>query len=637
MKHKLNIGLLWMMSAAAFSQPAYQRDRMLVEALDRGLVALHQAGDSVSVSWRLLEEDPDGVRFDLYANNTVLAKDAEVTYMKFAAKTLPTGGDVTFRVKAHARKGKVLPRLQEAEFTLASDAPEGYIDIPLARPDEFYMDLYESCSYSIGDCTAADVDGDGQLEIIVKWDPSNAHDNSHNGYTGPVYVDCYEIGATQTGGKPFKWRIDLGPNIRAGAHYTQIMAYDLDGDGKAEVVMKTGDGTVDGTGKVIGDSTAFWPNDAGHILEGPEYLTLFSGETGEALCTTDYVPSRGEPGLWGDRRGNRQERYLACVAYVGNRTSGPKQDKMLPSVVMCRGYYTRATLVAWDWDGHELKQRWMFDSYEGAELETKSNGRTGVKTPGPWGDYSSQGNHSLRVADVDGDGLDEIVYGSCTIDHDGRGLYSTRLGHGDAMHLGPMLPGSNKLYVWQCHEEHGRGSTLRDAATGAILWQLPFDDDCGRCMAADIDPTSPGWEMWSLCTGGIRNYKGELLANPRGLSYNMACYWDGDTLRELLDHNVITKYNWQTQSIDRLVRFDGAQSINGTKAVPALQGDLLGDWREEVLLPSTDNEHLRLYLTPYVTSYRFPCLLQDIPYRHSLTVQNVGYNQPCDLGRPLTK
>ena len=632
MQKILTIGLLWTLSAAAFSQTAYQMDNMSTEFLNRGLVAMRQTEDSMSVSWRLLRDDPESVTFDLIAEGKTLAKNTSATYIKLSTKGFDFSRPITFTVRAHSKKGKVADALQEATYTLPADAPLGYIDIPLDKPEDGWFDLYTSYSYSANDCTVADVDGDGELEIILKWDPSNAHDNSHNGRTGNVVVDCYKISNGKPSDQKYLWRIDLGQNIRAGAHYTQIMAADLDGDGKAEIVMKTADGTIDGKGKVIGDSTAFWVNEFGHINAGPEYLTVFSGETGEALYTTDYVPERGAAGLWGDLKSNRSERYLACVAYLGNTSA--KNGKLLPSVVMCRGYYTRVAIVAWDWDGRELKQRWFFDSYEGATLADKGT-KWIVEKPGPWGDFSGQGDHSLAVADVDADGLDEIIYGSCTIDHNGKGLYSTKLGHGDAMHVTQFLPNDDRLYVWQCHEVHGTGSTLRNARTGEILFQIHYAGDCGRCMAADIDPTNPGVEMWSLCTDGIRNYKGELLANPQGLSYNMGVWWDGDTLRELLDKTTITKYDWTNKSIKTVTRFEGVHSNNGTKAVPALQGDLLGDWREEVLLPSLDNEHLYLFMTPYETSYRFTTLLQDVPYRHTLTVQNVGYNQPTQLSHPL--
>ena len=595
------------------AQPAYRMERLHTESLDRGLVAMRQTRDSLSVSWRMLREDPDNICFDLYMDEKCMVKDTRYTFLNLGVANIDFSKAHTFRVTAHSSsRHSHFP--QEATYVLPANAPLGYLDIALDKPEDQWLDLYTSYTYNANDASVADVDGDGQLELVLKWEPSNAHDNSHNGYTGNVYLDCYEITGQESGvaGHRYKWRIDLGPNIRAGAHYTQPMVYDLDGDGKAEVVMKTADGTIDGEGDVIGNPAAFWVNANGHILDGPEYLTVFSGETGKALYTTDYVPGRGEPGLWGDNKGNRSERYLACVGYLGNVSADGKE---LASVIMCRGYYTRATLAAWDWNGKELRQRWFFDSYADGQ-----------------GAYSSQGNHNLRVADVDADGYDEIVYGSCTIDHNGTGLYSTGLGHGDAMHLTAFLPDDKHLQVWQCHESHGRGSSFRDARTGKIIFQIPYDEDCGRCMAADIDPTSEGVEMWSLCTGGIRNTRGEKIANPRGLSYNMAVWWDGDLLRELLDRNSVTKYDWTKKSIRTVTTFLGVSSNNSSKSNPCLQADVLGDWREEVLMRSTDSEHVYLFMTPYPTDYRFDTFLQDIPYRLSVVTENVAYNQPTQPG-----
>ena len=644
MHHKSILGLLWMLSTVAFSQSRYHTDSMSMEHLDRGLVAVRQSEDSVVVSWRLLNEDPKMVLFDLYADDSLIVSNTIKTYISLPTQGLDFSHPNTFKVVAKAQRGLIIDRSKEATYSLPADAPMGYIDIPLNKPADAGEGTPFQCQYAANDCSVADVDGDGQLEIIVKWNPSNAHDNSHDGYTGHVLVDCYSLtplpdrAEGDSSLSHFKWRIDLGRNIRAGAHYTQIMAYDLDGDHKAEVVMKTADGTIDGLGNVIGDSTANYVNENGKIMSGPEYLTVFSGETGQALYTTDYVPDRGEPGLWGDSKANRSERYLAGVGYLGNSTTVRHGKKdypvLLPSVIMCRGYYTRTTLVAWDWDGKELKQRWFFDSYEGAELKRQDT-KMVVSKEGPWGAYSKQGNHSLIVADVDMDGFDEIIYGSCTIDHDGKGLYSTGLGHGDAMHLGPMLPNDNRLYVWQCHETMNQGCTLRDARTGKIIHQVMMDGDCGRCMAGDIDPTNPGYEMWSIHTKGILNYKGEVIANPKGLTFNMGIYWDGDIYRELLDRTSITKYNWVDKTIDRLVRFEGVHSNNGTKANPSLVGDILGDWREEVLFPTLDNKHLRIFVTPYPTAHRIPTLLQNVVYRHSLTIQNVGYNQPTQMNHIL--
>lgn len=582
-----------LIAISSIAQPNYDFSKLKRERLGRGVIAIRENPSTVAVSWRYLSSDPMNESFDIYRNgekiNNHPLKDA--TFFQDAY----TGTEsVLYTVKA--REGKT-----ESSYQLPANAPSGYLNIPLNRPEDGTTPLGQNYFYTPNDASIGDVDGDGEYEIILKWDPSNAHDNSHDGYTGEVYVDCYKLS-----GK-LLWRINLGRNIRAGAHYTQFMVFDFDGDGKAEVVMKTADGTVDGTGKVIGDAQADYRSEQGRILTGPEYLTVFNGLTGEAMQTIDYVPERGNLMDWGDSRGNRSDRFLACVAYL---------DGIHPSVVMCRGYYTRTVLAAFDWDGKELKQRWVFDS----------------NNPG-CEDYAGQGNHNLRVGDVDGDGCDEIIYGSCAIDHNGKGLYTTKMGHGDAIHLTHFDPSRKGLQVWDCHENKRDGSTYRDAATGEILFQIKDSTDVGRCMAADIDPTQPGVEMWSVASGGIRNVKGEVVKDRvRGLSCNMAVWWDGDLLRELLDRNRISKYNWEKGICERIAIFEGTLSNNGTKANPCLQGDIVGDWREEVLMRTADNTALRLYVSTITTDYRFHTFLEDPIYRISIATQNVAYNQPTQPG-----
>ena len=582
-----------LIAISSIAQPNYDFSKLKRERLGRGVIAIRENPSTVAVSWRYLSSDPMNESFDIYRNgekiNNHPLKDA--TFFQDAY----TGTEsVLYTVKA--REGKT-----ESSYQLPANAPSGYLNIPLNRPEDGTTPLGQNYFYTPNDASIGDVDGDGEYEIILKWDPSNAHDNSHDGYTGEVYVDCYKLNGQQL------WRINLGKNVRAGAHYTQFMVYDLDGDGHAEVVMKTADGTVDGVGKVIGDVNADYRSEQGRILTGPEYLTVFNGLTGEAMQTIDYVPERGNLMGWGDSRGNRSDRFLACVAYL---------DGIHPSVVMCRGYYTRTVLAAFDWDGKELKQRWVFDS----------------NNPG-CEDYAGQGNHNLRVGDVDGDGCDEIIYGSCAIDHNGKGLYTTKMGHGDAIHLTHFDPSRKGMQVWDCHENKRDGSTYRDAATGEILFRIKDSTDVGRCMAADIDPTQPGVEMWSVASGGIRNVKGEVVKDRvRGLSCNMAVWWDGDLLRELLDRNRISKYNWEKGICERIAIFEGTLSNNGTKANPCLQGDIVGDWREEVLMRTTDNTALRLYVSTIPTDYRFHTFLEDPIYRISIATQNVAYNQPTQPG-----
>lgn len=584
---------LCLMAVSLMAQPNYDFTKLKREHLGRGVIAIRENPSTVAVSWRYLSSDPMTESFDVYRNGEKINKHPlkDATFFQDAYAGTES---VLYTVKA--REGKT-----ESSYQLPANAPSGYLNIPLNRPKEGTTPEGQTYSYTPNDASIGDVDGDGEYEIILKWDPSNAHDNAHNGYTGPVIVDCYKLNGQHL------WRINLGKNVRAGAHYTQFMVYDLDSDGRAEVVIKTGDGTVDGAGKVIGDANADYRSELGRILTGPEYLTVFNGLTGEAMKTIDYIPERGHLMDWGDDHANRSDRFLACIAYL---------DGVHPSVVMCRGYYTRTVLAAFDWDGKDLKQHWVFDS----------------NNPG-CEEYAGQGNHNLRVGDVDGDGCDEIIYGSCAIDHNGNGLYSTGMGHGDAIHLTQFDPSRKGLQVWDCHENKRDGSTYRDAATGEVLMQIKSDIDVGRCMAADIDPTNPGVEMWSSASGGIRNIKGDVVKERvRGLSCNMAVWWDGDLLRELLDRNIVSKYNWEKGICERLAVFEGALSNNGTKANPCLQGDIVGDWREEVLLRADDNTALRLYVSAIPTEYRFHTFLEDPIYRISIATQNVAYNQPAQPG-----
>lgn len=591
--------LLISISGVATSQPAYDFTKLKKEALGRGFVAVREDRNTVNLSWRYLSADPMDIAFDIYRNGEKINKTPlnKATFFKDAATPL---GSMHYELRLV--DGEATRTVEKAaQYLLPEDAPLGYLNIPLNIPPAGVTPSGQAFAYQANDASVGDVDGDGEYEIILKWDPSNAHDNAHDGYTGNVFFDCYKLNGKHL------WRIDLGRNIRAGAHYTQFMVYDLDGDHRAEIVMKTGDGTVDGVGHVIGDPEADHRNSVGRILTGPEYLTLFEGATGKALQTIDYIPERGDLQGWGDTRANRSDRFLAAIAYL---------DGEYPSVVMCRGYYTRTVLAAFDWREGKLTSRWVFDS----------------NMPGNEA-YAGQGNHNLRVGDVDGDGCDEIVYGSCTIDHNGHGLYSTGMGHGDAMHLTAFDPSSGKLQVWDCHENKRDGSSFRDAKTGKVLFQVKSDIDVGRAMAADIDPAHRGVEMWSLASGGIRNIQGEVI-NPsiEGISVNMACWWDGDLSRELLNDTRISKYNPTSGIAEVLLECDECVRNNGTKSTPALCADVLGDWREEVIFRTEDNKNLRIYTTPHETPYRFHTFMEDPVYRISVATQNVAYNQPTQPG-----
>ena len=584
------------------AQTKYDFSKLKTENLGRGVVAVRQSQKEVFVTWRYLVQDARNVAFNVYRdgkklNSTPIEK---VTYF------------VDNNASSAAAKYTVKPVINGKEtdgksgtFAMQANAPVGYVNIPLQKPVGGKTPDGKTYGYTANDASIGDVDGDGEYEIFLKWEPTNAHDNSHNGYTGNVLIDCYRLSGEKL------WRVDLGRNIRAGAHYTQFMVFDFDGDGKAEMAVRTSDGSKDGKGKIIGDAKADYRSPNGHVFTGKEYLTVFNGLTGAAMASVDFEPNRGDTKDWGDDHGNRSERMLAAVAYL---------DGIRPSIIMCRGYYAKTMLAAYNWDGKNLSKKWIFDS------SVKGNE-----------DYAGQGNHNLRVGDVDGDGCDEIIYGSCAIDHDGKGLYSTKMGHGDAMHLTQFIPGKPALQVWDCHENKKDGSTLTDAATGKVLFQLPSNIDVGRCMAADIMPSNNGVEMWSIDSKGIYNYKGKKVAdlkfsrqNP--FPVNSAVWWDGDLSRELLDRNVVYKYNEKTNRCDTLQVFDGTISNNGTKATPCLQGDLYGDWREEVLLRTKDDKNLRLYVSTLPAEYRFHTFLTDPVYRISIATQNVAYNQPTQPG-----
>ena len=285
------------------------------ERLDRGVVAVRQADGKVFVSWRTLKSDTKDMAFDVYRNGTKLNKKPLTEGGTWFVDEEPMG-EAVYQVISRGKRKEALGRrtlatvgTQESgkridTFTLKGDAPVGYLPIRVQKPDEMH---------TANDASVGDVDGDGQYEIILKWDPINSHDNSHDGMTDPTLLDCYRLNGD------LLWRIDLGRNIRSGAHYTPFIVYDLDGDGRAELMVKTADGTRDAAGTVIGDSVADYRNEAGRILEGPEYISIFNGLTGEVMDTKPYIPERGDVKDWGDNRGNRSERYLAAVGYFGGK------------------------------------------------------------------------------------------------------------------------------------------------------------------------------------------------------------------------------------------------------------------------------------------------------------------------------
>ncbi len=708
---------------------------LTMERLDRGLVAA-TTSEGVFLSWRLLAPEVTGATatgltgpaFAVYRDGTKVATVTSST------NYLDTAGTPTSRYRVAA-----VVDGHEVDGTEATPWSQPSLDIPLHKPADGVTPVGEAYTYSANDMSVGDVDGDGQYEYVVKWDPSNSKDVSQVGYTGNVYVDAYEQDGTQL------WRIDLGVNIRAGAHYTQFPVYDFDGDGKAELMMKTAPGSkittykADGTVKSekfvtipkrdrkagVTDATDYrlsksgyyehlvemfqgwstrpevtsgqWPatleqafgiapqytyplNDAdaralvdyfmdvyapsrsarnvlrnfeGFIVDGPEYLTVFAGDTGKELQTVDYKPGRDDDGLlWGDyamariEPGNRVDRFLSGVAYLDGKN---------PSAVFARGYYTRSTVIAYDWDGRALKEKWYVDSGHVPmtnPFNDSPHGRDGTNPE--FATLTTQGFHSLSAADVDGDGKQEIVYGAATIDDDGSLLYSSfdtlpagsaapgqyvRLGHGDAMHVTDIDPDRPGLEIYTSHEGATfapYGMDLRDAKTGQVIFGKYSGADTGRSMVGDVLPGVRGLEVWASLPGGSGSlglYSASGQFTPGAIpGTNMSIKWLPDGTTQIVNGSADQDVTIDDWTRGRQLTATGTRSNNGTKGNPSLVADVFGDWREELLVRTADSSAIRVFTSTAVSHRNMYTLMHDPQYRVEVARQQTTYNQPSDVG-----
>ena len=658
-------------NAAEVKTPQYQTNARQMEKLNRGLIAVKttadtrgQAVNGVYLSWRLLgDESLENQAFDIYKNGTKI----HTTGVHDATNWIDTSGTASDKYKV-VKAGEDASKETEVTPTSNNNCAKSnevgngnseknsftYVDIPISRPDPVermgdgkisnYYTVDKSHEGGANDASVGDLDGDGNYEIVLKWDPTDSKDSAGADFTGNAYIDAYKIDPNNDG---YMWRIDLGKNVTSGAHYTQFLVYDFDGDGKSEVAMKTAPGTVDGTGHYVTevgdtdeirntDNTKSYIGTSGRLKgKNPftQYLTIFDGETGAALYTTDYIPyDAAEDKYWGDGKAkyNRSERYLAAVAYL---------DGIHPSIVMCRGYYHDSVIRAYTWDGTELTMQW---EHKGKKSESSTT-------------LYGQGNHNLSVGDIDNDGKDEIVYGSAALDDDGKTvLGNTGLGHGDAMHMSDFNnDGTQEVFSVKEEEFKKYAEDLRVASTGKHFWssgKLTTSSDNGRGVMDNIDDSYAKEHSNALAIGwssGIANAHDlngdDVAAKPAGAGSgtfdNFLVYWDGDLSRELLDANIIQKYYAATGTTKRFYgpsdgyTLTGGSTNNYSKRNPSLVADIWGDWREEIIMPvnkgsATDQAYLRIYTSTIPTDYRITTLMHDCQYRLSVAWQNVGYNQP---------
>lgn len=615
--------------------------------------------NGILVSWRSLTSDSEETAFTIRRGNKVIAKNVSsaTNYLDKKGNTTDT---YTITTTVNGKQTEV-----------CSVAPwqSIFTTIDIKRPPQQAAADGNMGYYQPEDISVGDLDGDGEYELVLKWGASNQRDNGHQGCSSPCIIDAYRMDGTHL------WRIDLGLNIRSGAHYTQFLVYDFDGDGKAEMICKTAPGSKDGTGHYVSeagseasvrnaDNTAVHVNRNGHITGGEEFLTVFNGLTGKAMHTIFYSPSRSAEDFpmsateynyeaWGDHNYNRGNRHNAAVAYLNGTDH-------LPSAIMQRGYYTRCYLWAVDWNGQQLSTRWLHKGLRngwsvvaGPESGMIKQNISETAVPDTQTSFA-QGVHSISVADVDGDGCDEISIGAATIDHNGSLLFSTGAGHGDAIHLTDLCPDRPGYEVMMPHEEPPYGYDIHDAATGEIICSATGHEDNGRGLAANFLPSNPGSEFWSATDRRIRSCStGEVLMDNCP-DINFRIYWTGDPYDQTFDGRFsysrrhssprICNYNTATNSIQTFFEFlpyGNPSTCNGTKSTPCLQADILGDWREEIIMyrnvgsPHSDSCQLMIFSTPEPTIYKVPCLMQDHVYRMGIAWQNSSYNQPPHLSYDL--
>ena len=580
------------------------------DKLDRGLVAMKVAG-GVYLSWRIPAEEYYDVTYNVYRDG-VKINDTPLSVSNFKDNS----GTIvnTYTVTAVVR-GKEQQQCKQTSVWGSS-----YKEIRLTHKDI-------SSTLVPNDACCADVDGDGELEILMKFDNESEISASYprNGHNGEYSIfEVFKMDGTRL------WWVNCGPNMGDFQNNEQnIVAYDWDGDGKAEAVMRAADGTVihcaDGTTYVVGDASKNYRGATGggvnwFMHDGAEYLVYMNGETGKPYQCIEYPLKRLESGetdleaAWGDGYGHRSSKHFFGAPYL---------DGKKPSIFLARGIYTRHKMIAYDVDPatHSLKERWRWFN----------------NTNGPW---KGQGYHNYGIADVDWDGRDEIVFGSMVIDDNGKGLSTTGLGHGDAQHCGDFNPYIHGQEIYACNEDRP-GNNYRDATTSKIYHRFNAGNDDGRSMCGNFTDEFPGALGCSAREGAISTVTNGAISgmDATGVTQNFRIYWDGDLCEE--SFNYVSGKNtaggiYKYGSWNPIYTCDGSMTNNDTKGTPCYQGDILGDWREEIIMRTADN-NIRIYSTPTPTEYRNYSLWHDHQYRNAMVWQMCGYNQPPHVSYFLGK
>lgn len=608
-----------LLALATFSASYAQR---ITDKLDRGLIA-QKVSSGVYLNWRILGEEYYDVTYNVYRDGVKL-NETPLSVSNYKDNSGTTASKYTVSA--------VVRGVEQKQCAAVSPWSSSYKEIKLTH-DDIKSTLIPN------DACCADVDGDGEVEILMKFDNESEISQSFP-KNGPKIngVDTKEYSIFEVlklDGKRLWW-VNCGPNMGDFQNNEQnIVGYDWDCDGKAEVIMRLLEGSTihmaDGSIYTIGSNgqnSNSWTNYRAatgggtnwFMHEGKEFLVYCNGATGEIYQCIDFPLARLESGetsldkAWGDGYGHRSNKFFFGAPYL---------DGHKPSVFLARGIYTRHKMAAYDVEPntHKLIQRWKWYN--------NSNGY-----------WKGQGFHNYGIADVDEDGRDEIVYGSMVIDDNGKGLSTTGLGHGDAQHCSDFNPYTKGLEIYTCNEDQP-GNNYRNATTSKIYHRYDAGRDDGRAMMGNFTDNFPGSQGCSAREGAISSitYGSVSGMDATGINTNFRIYWDGDLCSETFNYlngknteGCVAKYGSWTP----IYTCSGSMTNNDTKGTPCYQGDILGDWREEIIM-RTANNNIRIYSTPTSTSYRIPTLWSDHQYRNAMVWQMCGYNQPPHISYFLGK